>query len=328
MTSPGVRVLDSGDPELPLIEVDAGRLRAVFLPAVGGRLLSLRVDGLEVLWINPTVFDHDLRCLTPKSGWPVFDGTYASWVNVGGSKTWVAPQGSAPGEWPGPPDDVLDSGSWHLNTTTDVDVIRVEMTSPDDPRTGLRVVRSFAFRRGDAGFDQYIAFTNWSGRSVRWAPWEVAQVATEGKGAVHVAIGDDPSIRNLGHYRGNPQWSIAGGEATMSVVDGVAKFGFPSATGLCSWRGDRGQSISLEMQVDDLAAYPDGGSRVEVWAQSPQVSPLNGLEGFRPDAWLVELEMLAPLSLLEPGETSRLSIRWEVSGPGGFSANPARSPTS
>ena len=39
--------------------------------------------------------------------------TLVNWKNYGGAKTWPAPQGwDGAGQWPGPPDPVLDSGRY------------------------------------------------------------------------------------------------------------------------------------------------------------------------------------------------------------------------
>ena len=50
-----------------------------------------------------------------------------NWKNYGGAKTWPAPQGwDGEGQWPGPPDPVLDSGTLRVMKrakTTDVSFV-------------------------------------------------------------------------------------------------------------------------------------------------------------------------------------------------------------
>jgi hypothetical protein len=310
--------LDSGDPDLALLEVNTGLLRAVFLPSVGGRLLSLRVGGHELLWVNPRIFDASFTALLPRSAWqPVVEGSFSSWTNVGGSKTWPAPQGwDGNHQWPGPPDDVIDAGPWSLTTTHSSESMVVTMVSPHDPRTGLCITREFTFTADSPSFHQTIRFLNISNRRVQWSLWEVAQTNTSAGGVVEVSVSNDVAPLDLGRYAGSAAVAIKDGTARMPVSPGVAKFGFPNATGRVAWTGPNGERLQLTVDVDEDALYPDAGSRVELWTQSPLPEPLASLDGFHPDAWLVELEVLSPLYKLDPGASADFNIRWEVVGRG------------
>ncbi|MGM9471310.1 hypothetical protein ACS5PJ_04840 [Pseudarthrobacter sp. YS3] len=304
-------LLDSGDPGLALLEVDTGPLRAVFLPSVGGRLLSLRVDGHELLWVNPRIFDTAFRALVPRSAWPAVDGSFSSWTNVGGSKTWPAPQGwDGNQQWAGPPDAVLDSGQWSLTTTELPGELTVTMVSPHDPRTGLCITREFTFTAESTSFHETIRFLNISNRKVQWSAWEVVQTDTSAGGVVEVRVSSDAPPIDLGRYAGTTEVSVADGIARLRVAPGVAKVGFPSATGHVAWSGADGGILQLTVRVDEDAFYPDGGSRVELWTQSPLQQPLGQLDGFHPDAWLVEMEVLSPLHRLGPGESADFAIKW------------------
>ncbi len=120
--------------------LDNGIVRLGFVPESGGRLLSVRVGPVELLWRNPLLLDDDL---TPVGGHVLApnDGRMGDWVNYGGDKTWPAPQGwDGPHQWAGPPDPVLDSGPYTVDATQD----SVTLTSGDDPRTGLRLTRRFS----------------------------------------------------------------------------------------------------------------------------------------------------------------------------------------
>ncbi len=114
--------------------LDNGLVRLGFVPALGGRLLSVQVGGREFLWRNSSYVD---AALLPVGG-HVFApnaGRMGDWVNYGGDKTWPAPQD----QWAGPPDPVLDSGPY----TVDQAPGAVTLTSGLDPRTGLRITRRF-----------------------------------------------------------------------------------------------------------------------------------------------------------------------------------------
>jgi len=305
--------IDSGDPALALIRISTGRLAAVFLPGVGGRLLSLRLDGAEVLWVNPAIFASDFTCLQPRATWAAIDGTFSSWTNVGGSKTWPAPQGwENDSQWPGPPDELLDAGVWAANIEPSPGKLTVTMVSPDDARTGLRITRRFTFSEDSTNFDEDITFTNIGGSPVRWSIWEVAQVASVEGGSVVVTQNDDSPPLDLGRYAGDIEMSVHNGAATLPIVAGVAKFGFPAATGTVAWLSTSGVGLSLTVAVSETATYPDGGSRVELWTQSPLPKPLTDPEGLHPDAWLVELEVLSPLVTMQPEGSSNFQVRWEV----------------
>jgi hypothetical protein len=319
--------LDSGDPALPLLRAANGTIALTFLPAVGGRLLSIVASGRELLWRNPQYFDADLRAVRPRTTWAALDDTFASWANVGGSKTWPAPQGWAgEGEWAGPPDAVLDAGAWAVDAAEDEhgDMV-VSMTSPDDARTGLRITRRFELPSFGAEFTQLTTFTNVSERPVAWSIWEVCQVDTSagaglpaGDAAIVVDV-DGPegaeaartATVSLGAYRGNVGTDHVGNQLVVPIQDVVAKIGFPTASGRIAYRAP---NAGLEIHFEPVpgADYPDGGSRAEIWMQSPQLQPIAELSGLHPDAYLAELEVLSPRSTIEPGALIDLTLRWRA----------------
>ena len=315
-----VHQLESGDPSLELYRISNEYLQLVFLPSVGGRLLSLQIAGKELLRINPDFFDRKFRALKPRLSWATLDGTFASWANVGGSKTWPAPQGENAGQWAGPPDPVLDAGEWTFESTwlPIEKVQQVIMASPNDARTGLQVKREFRIPATGSSFFEHTTFTNTSHRNVRWSLWEVCQIDTfaarDGAtdSAVEVTVSFNHPPIELARYAGVVRPTIADGIARVPIEPGVAKFGFPHSTGEIKWRGPAGTSLVLKTAVDERAEYPDHGSRIEVWAQSPIPYALSELNGFYPNAWLVELEVLSPLHTIEPGGCARLDIQWSA----------------
>lgn len=313
---------DSGDPALQLREVRNDRLVLVFLPSVGGRLLSLQVDGRELLWQNPDFFDDDLRAVRQRSTWPTVDGTFASWSNVGGSKSWPAPQGwEGDGEWPGPPDPILDSGTWSWAESEWPDGgLIITMTSPDDPRTGLRMRRHFVIPVAGAQFNQTISLTNTSPRTVTWAAWEVCQVPTSpidgARGVIRIAVDGDEEPLAQGDYFGSLVWERVDRFIEIAGQDVVAKRGFTNAAGAVSWSDVDGAGLELRF-TPQPRPYPDGGSRVEVWMQAPVERPLTELSGLHPDAYLAELEVLGPLTTLAPGQSTHYPIRWVAAGVNG-----------
>lgn len=334
--APTLVALERGPDDLAVHVVDNGDLRLAFLPGVGGRLISVRCGGTELLWRNPEYLDEHLRTVRPRSAWAPLDAGMGSWANVGGAKTWPAPQGwSGPDEWPGPPDPVLDSGEWALETEAETQTqtdpaadgsLVVRLTSPDDPRTGLRAVREFAVPARGTTFTQRATFTNVSDRPVRWAVWEVAQVDSEAFARPGGAASGDAGLW-VG-VRGAAQpvhlvddWgriaveAPADGRRRVVVGDVVAKVGFRDAAGTLELRRPDGAGVRWTFDVPD-GEYPDGGCAAEVWMQYPTPEPLDGPGSLHPGARLVELEALTPLTVLAPGESVTQRIVWTVTPPG------------
>jgi hypothetical protein len=283
--------------------LDNGVVRLGFVPAIGGRLLSFRYRGSELLWRNRLLLDDSLapvgdHVLAPN------DGRMGDWVNYGGDKTWPAPQGwDGPDRWAGPPDPVLDSGPYTVDLADGV-----AMTSAVDPRTGLRLTRHFRLR--PQGYVLDLTAVNQSERPVRWALWNVTQFP--GGGDVVVALRDHPSpVVDLVAGTGNPRWSRVDGGVVVPAQDVVGKLGFPGAEGTLSYTLD-GLRTTFTFAVDPDATYPDQGSPVEVWLEHPLPEPLAALDDLDPPAHIVECEVLGPLTDLAPGASSSLTITVDV----------------
>ncbi|MWV57788.1 DUF4380 domain-containing protein [Rathayibacter sp. VKM Ac-2754] len=307
-------IVESRGGDLPLLAVSTPDLELVFAPTCGGRLLSLVVGGHELLWQNPELVSSALTPVAPVAEWPAGTGGMSTWANLGGSKTWPAPQGwSGPDEWAGPPDPVLDSGAWASEWTVDESSVEVVLTSPDDPRSGLRVTRRFTIPAVGSSFGERVTFENVSATERRWAIWEVCQVATAPGGGVVVPHEGEPVELDLGSYEGAVSSSLEGRDVVLPLGTGVAKRGYPRASGSVQYRESSGASLRLATEPAAEGEWPDGGSKVEVWLQRPTDAPIDSLEGLHPTAHLVELEVLGPLTALPPGGSCDLEIAWSAS---------------
>ncbi|WP_225753494.1 DUF4380 domain-containing protein [Actinotalea sp. Marseille-Q4924] len=331
--------VDDGD--LSTLRLDNGELSIVLLPGVGGRLMSLRARERgarataadELLWRNPEYLDADLRPVRPRSTWAPLDGGMGSWANLGGSKTWPAPQGwSGPDEWPGPPDAVLDAGRWSTRVSVVGDAVAVTLTSPEDRRTGLRVERAFWLASAGTLLRQRTTFTNVSATTVRWAPWEVCQVDTAtGAGLpleeARVEVDVEADVEAGRPHAGQPatapleivqlvgrveaQGPVAGAWR-LPIADVVGKLGFTDASGRLAYLRPDGAALELLFSPVRGATYPDGGARAELWFQCPQPEPLDGPGSLHPTAHLVELEVLAPLVPIAAGASVTQELLWSV----------------
>jgi hypothetical protein len=284
-----------------------GFVRLGCAPALGGRLLSLSTaDGPEMLWHNPKLLTGEL---TPRQPHRPHGGEMGDWLNYGGDKTWPAPQGwSAAGEWAGPPDPVLDSGPYQVATEQTPELAAITMTSGDDPRTGLRLTRRFELRAGRSGYHLTLTGENTSGRTVRWALWNVTQLA-----AGDTWVDGPAQVTDLLAGTGFPRWQAESGRVRVPHQEVVGKLGFPAAIGRVTHTGESG-TWTTSFAVNDTAEYPDGGSRVEVWLEHPLPRPLAALGNLNPPAHIVECEVLGPLTELAPGERMTLTLDCTITG--------------
>ncbi|RME84871.1 MAG: DUF4380 domain-containing protein, partial [Caldilineae bacterium] len=153
-----------------------GMLTVVAVPDIGGRLMAFDLADYSYLYVERAL-QGKLFSAEENLG----DGSLAAWKNYGGDKTWPAPQGwDNEQQWHGPPDPVLDTGRYHLQgpEITD-DVASLEMTSPPDARTGLRIGRRVTIFRGSSRLTLDLTFTNISRRPIRWSIWDVVQLQAE-----------------------------------------------------------------------------------------------------------------------------------------------------
>ena len=306
---------------LEVVRVANDVLSLTFLPQCGGRLISLKYQDRELLWANPKYLTNNSLAAIDFHLWPKPDSTMGSWINLGGSKTWPAPQGwSNVNQWPGPPDDVLDSGTYSLDHEVSAEGdIKVTLTSPCDDRTGIQIIRAFTIPKSGTSFFQKIFFRNHSTQVRTWSIWEVVQVATklqsnsEEKGYFLVETESQEIPKILFHLVGDIEYSFTKSGVKVPVQDSVGKVGFTRANGNLSWV--RPDGLILQLQFEPLvdASYPDGGCSVELWHQFPLNAPMEDLGGLQPDAHLVEMEILSPLHEIAPGEMINLNILWSLS---------------
>ncbi|MEU0156118.1 DUF4380 domain-containing protein [Micromonospora fulviviridis] len=299
----------SGPDEVVWLRAGAVELGAV--PALGGRILALRLTGHETLYRNDALLDERLHRRADHG--PTPDGTMATWRNYGGDKTWPAPQGwDGPGQWAGPPDPVLDSGPYRWTVAEHGARARLTMTSGADPRSGLTIRRVVDVVSGSTAVTITHRLVNTGPRSVRWAPWNVLQlpgpVAGMGDGW-YAGLDDNPvPVRGLLAGTGLPSWAIADNVVHVTAQDVVGKLALPGASGwLATVSG--GHLVTQHFAVDPAGRYPDGGARAEVWLECPQERGIESLGGLRPTARILESEVLGPLVDLAPGEHTDLTVR-------------------
>lgn len=292
--------------------LDNGTVRAGLAPELGGRLLSLQLRGVEFLYRAVDLVDHELRYIGDRD--PRAARTLQDWANVGGDKTWPAPQGwDRPSKWAGPPDAVLDAGRYTPVAEELDGASAVTMSSGVDPRTSLRIHRRLVLPATGARLRLELSLENAGPRPLTWAIWNVAQLQAPPELAPHdgvfigVAPGDLHLVRVV-EGTGIPRVErLTEQIATVPIQRVVGKVGFPTATGWMACVGPAG-SMTWSFPVEAGLEYPDGGSRVEVWLECPLDAPMPRLGGLRPREAIVECEVLGPSRTLRPGDRTTLPI--------------------
>ena len=294
------------------VRLSNGIIDAVCVPEIGGRLMQFSLGSHDYLFMNPDLLGKRFT-FEEHAG----DGTILQWKNYGGAKTWPAPQGwDGEGQWPGPPDPVLDTGRYDFQTSE----ASILMTSPPDERSGLRIRRQVTLRPGSSRLQLRLFFENVLNRAIRWSIWDVAQMlCSTADGQLNddcwlyiptgparqppyeVMFGDD-----------NPQYQLDAESGLLAVqYQGiVGKIGVHSPAGWIAF-ADRQAGFVLCMQFpyEPDAEYPDNGATVECWTESPGApSPIP----IRSPGYILEAEILSPLHTLRPLEIKMQQLTWSA----------------
>jgi len=289
-------------------------VRLDIVPDLGGKIMGYEFQGSQIIWHDQSIegrVDQD-------QGY----GRGGNWVNPGGAKVWPAPQGQGEGQWPGPPDDVLDSGIY----TCTIENNAVTVISPEDDaegRSGLRYTHTYSLVPDSTIVNLDLTMTNIVDRSVTWSLWQLSTLPVDrpitisvpvNQGQWHVMFGDED----------NPQWEgVRKGLFHARYQNITGKVGMSAREGWAAWHDDQTQTAFVMLfQLDDSAEYPDRGSQVEIWMLGSDNPVKNN----------VELEVLGPLEELAPGESAALNIQWGVcrcsavkkAGPAGIIAQEPR----
>ncbi len=278
------------------LALSAGPLRAVVVPAVGGRVMGLSVDGVELFYQHPRWLGRTAD-LPPGESFHKAKHrlTFRLW---GGDKTWVAPQDA----WADamPPVD-LDSGvyDWHL------DGHRVVMTSPLCRETGCRIRREVSLDE-DGTLNVTEHLTNEGTAPAHRGLWNVTQLRRPMTVWLPMAAADlRPYPQEGDSVALFPQVVRPAPDGCRVLCHDPAHFkvgGTPARGELAASRVlDDGRTVTLHRSFDvDPAAAHAHGAAVEIY-NAPALPYL-------------EVEVHAPLTPLPPGATvrQRLSTRVKV----------------
>lgn len=298
-------------------------VRLIAVPDIGGRIMAYDLGPYPFLFVNPDLVG---KLFTPEENQG--DGSLGAWKNYGGDKTWPAPQGwDNDQQWPGPPDPVLDSGRYTLDTLAlDGDRAVVAMTSPPDARTGVQITRRFTLLPDSSRVRVDLTFTNISDHPIRWSLWDVIQLRAERRSengllshepACTVTAPLNPHSRFPRGFNvmfgaeDNPQWQTDAEKGLFLAPYQwqIGKVGLDSLGGWIAFsHAAAGYAFAERFTVDPGAEYPDQGATVEVWTVGAgRVGNFNYEQN---PAYLMEAEVLSPLRRIAPGAQTSFSFEW------------------
>jgi hypothetical protein len=307
-----------------------GLVEVQVVPAVGGRVMQLKLGKFEYLWVNPQLAGKQPppTGLDPKGGW----------LNYGGDKLWPAPQGWDNDEqWPGPPDAVLD-GSPHEAAVVEASgtSAAVKLTSREDRRSGIQFSRVIRVFDGAARVSFDSTMKNIDAKPRRWAIWQVTQLNACSP------TGDDynkeircwspvnpASIYPRGYNElfgliNNPSFKADPATKMFSANYQrlVGKAGLDNSTGWAAVvDGTAGYVFVERFKYFPDKKYPDGAS-VEFWMNGAgQIVCAGKIVDCKDDPvetpHYAESEILAPLAELKPGESCSFHLDWFAARIGG-----------
>ena len=163
------------------LRLSTPRVSLAVAPEVGGRIVSLKLDSVEVLFSMQELRGRrvDLSRTTDVR----WKKRNLGWLNYGGYKTWLAPQES----WTyGIPFLDLDSGSYDVEVEESSEGAVVRLTSPVCRETGMKLTREISLLgNGRVNIEQ--GMINQSNQVASWGLWDVTQVRGPGMAVLPVA---------------------------------------------------------------------------------------------------------------------------------------------
>jgi hypothetical protein len=301
-----------------------GLISLYVAPRLGGRAIQLQLGDQEYFFVNKDLAGKVL----PESENNVKSG----WANYGGDKAWPGPEGWMNDEqWASVPYYVLDGAPYKSEViTNDADEVAVRVTSPEDPRTGVQLIRTFHVYADTTRVKVDQVMRNISRREIRWGIWHLIQN--------NAADIQDPSKPNPelymyiplnphskypdGYYKPygdarHPSYDVVSGGRMLRVhyLYWVCKAAADSSAGWYAVvNGQKNIGLVENFKYHPDQEYPDGAS-VETWNDGPGTisrGPFNQTLADDPKKtpYFLETEGMSPYAALEPGEEYSYPIYW------------------
>lgn len=279
----------------PVVELVDDLVRVAVAPGVGGRVVSYRVAGRELLFSEPGLAGQTKAIDAPD---PQF------WA--GGARTWLAPQERWTRDgrgWPPPPS--LDYGPWVVQGTA----TSITATSPveADARwncVGMRLQRTLTRHPGSTRLTVSHQLTNAGAQHQAWAAWSNVQIAAT-PGAAQVWL----PVRTDGQY-GAPGWMWYG---VPGAAAAQARPGPQSGIASVDYRHSEGK-LGADAAVGWICSVEDGWAFTRTFTIAPgerRTENGNTLAVYTCGTQhLMEIETMGPLVELPPGAQTTFTEEW------------------
>lgn len=257
------------------VQLDNGLVQAVVVPGIARVMAFRRSNGPDLFWRDPGLHGDEPNMSTDQ------------FQNFGGSKLWVAPQTAWGRDWP-PTHAAVDRGACTSSFAPD-GTLRVSGMAC--PVAGVRMDRRLTLEPDTPVLHLEYTMQNTTTSNVAWGIWQIIQVQPGGRVLIPAPKGT--RVWNSKEEDYLRHWKRAGDVLVLHHTDQNGKIGAISPEGWVAYEKD-GEVLVLSFPADVSAEYPDGHGSHEVYSNS----------GY------IELEHVAPLAHLAPGETATTSERW------------------
>jgi hypothetical protein len=218
---------------------------------------------------------------------------------------------------------VLDTGRYHAAYGGDMRSSWIEMTSPEDQRTGVQITRKFTIHSNSSRVDVNLSFQNVSHREIKWSIWDVTQLDASRRNAngslshdqaCSVTTRLNPASRFEDGYnvmfgdKNNPQWRA---DRSRELVEAnyqwkIGKIGIDTDGGWAAFNNlSKGCAFTELFKHYPGEEYPDQGVGVECWTVGR--GKVANLDYEKTSIFLMEVEVLSPFFHFLPG-------RWTGAG--------------
>ncbi len=316
-TSPSCRVEPMNYKGWSVQELSNQWLKLEVVPQNGGRLMQVIFAGHPFLFVNPK---YEGKYVPPDP---------SQWFNYGGDKLWLLPEGNDnEQQWVGN-SDLLDDGPYTFRKVSEGQECEIELTSPTDPQTGIRIRRTIHLDADSPRIRFHATMQNKTGHVIEWSMQSVSQYDTADHSDPSRSSHNfwtftpaNPSSSYLNRYHvrfgpaENPAVSVRDdGLFALHYVHLAAELWLDSTPGwLAVVDGDSRYAMVERFRYEKNETYP-GKASVIFWTNGPEArlnsegepSLTSGGDGA---PRYLEAEINSPLVQLRPGETRDLDTEW------------------
>ncbi len=289
------------------------------VPEIGGRVLQYNLGDYGFFLVDGGLYGKK----PPASG----VGPDDAWLNYGGDKLWLAPQGwDNDQQWPGPPDPVLDGQPYTMETLGPKEI---RLTSQEDQRSGVQLSRVIKMYEGTTRVDIAATMKNIDTKPRRWGIWGHTQFNAgnrHGKGYNENYWAYCPLNENSIFPKGyGIQYGLVNNMSYKPDYDNgmmkvhyqrrVGKIGIDSPAGwVATVDATDGYVFVHRFEYEPDKTYPDNSS-VEIWMNGigefvawGKVNPMP--ENIKDNPYNFESEVISPYARLEPGQEYTYHYQW------------------